>query len=91
MGKEFQQKITTYLVRTGEMQHVMLSVVRAVLAIAIVGVTCYSEVVGKPASEPFYMLVGLVIGMYFEKGTALTSKAREAAPAPPAEAEGGSV
>jgi len=69
----FQAKMTTYLVRSGELQHAMLSLVRAVLATLIVGVACYREVTGTPASEPFYMLVGLVVGMYFEKGIALVS------------------
>ena len=88
MGKDFQQKITAHLVRTGEMQHVMLSIVRAILALIIVGVASYREVLGETASEPFYMLVGLVVGMYFEKGTALLSKDRESV-APPRNEESG--
>ncbi len=76
MSQDFKKKVTTYLVRSGEMQYVMLSMVRALLAVAIVGVACYREVTGTPASEPFYMLVGLVVGMYFEKGTALVRSDR---------------
>lgn len=68
---DFQRKVTAYLLRSGELQYAMLSLVRAFLAVLIVGVACYREVTGTPASEPFYMLVGLVVGMYFEKGTAL--------------------
>ena len=70
----FQKKMTTFLVRSGDIQYAVLNFVRATLALLIVGVACYCEVMERPASEPFYMLVGLVVGMYFEKGTAVFKK-----------------
>jgi len=71
MAEKFRESIVRTLVNTGEMQHVMLSWVRALLAMALIGVACWKEVQGEPVSDTFYMLVGLVVGMYFEKGTAL--------------------
>ena len=91
MSKEFQKNITTYLVRSGDMQYVMLAWVRAILAVMIVSVACYREVTGVTASEPFYMLVGIVVGMYFEKGTALikprSREDRDEANPPPLDAD----
>lgn len=66
-----QDRMVEKMIDTGDIHPAMLSLVRAVLASAVVGVACYKEVVGSPASDSFYMLVGLVMGMYFEKGAAL--------------------
>jgi len=67
---EHRNKMVEALITSGDVFVVMLNVIRALLAVAIIGVTCYREATGQTVSDSFAMLVGLVVGMYFEKGTA---------------------
>lgn len=67
---EHRNKMVEALITSGDVFIVMLNAIRALLAVAIIGVTCYREATGQTVSDSFAMLVGLVVGMYFEKGTA---------------------
>lgn len=69
-SEEHRNKMVEKLITSGDVFIVMLNMIRALLAVAIIGVTCYREATGQPVSDSFAMLVGLVVGMYFEKGTA---------------------
>lgn len=41
---------------------------RNILAVMVVSTLCSKEVQGYAVSSEFYMLAGLVLGMYFSKG-----------------------
>jgi hypothetical protein len=52
-----------------EGQTIFLQWVRALIAVSGFSVMCYCEVSGIEISETFAMLMGIVVGLYFEKGS----------------------
>jgi len=57
------------LLASGHGESVHVQTVRAIIAVGMAGVLCWNEVSGAESSETFAVLMGIVIGMYFEKGT----------------------
>ena len=74
-----------------EGQTVFLQWVRAIIALTVIGIASWREFNGESISETFAMVIGLVIGLYFEKGSMVVTQDRAdlLPPRQPAEPEPG--